>query len=82
MPVVSTGPFPIPDTSFRAMIPGRRDDLMMARAACRVVVTAEEITEKELTMGDGVNDTFLPAIDVDVVVHLPWGAHPCACGLL
>ena len=65
-----------------AITPGLRDDLMMARAACRVVVTAEEITEKQLTMGDGVNDTFLPAIDVDVVVHLPWGAHPCACGLL
>jgi hypothetical protein len=65
-----------------AITPGLRDDLMMARAASRVVVTAEEITEKELTSGDGVENTFLPAIDVDVIVHLPWGAHPCACGTL
>jgi hypothetical protein len=43
-------------------------------------VTAEEITEKELTSGDGIGNTFLPSIDVDMVVHLPWGAHPCSCG--
>ena len=65
-----------------AITPGLRDDLMMARAASRVVITAEEITEKELRRGDGVEDTFLPAIDVDAVVHLPRGAHPCACGAL
>ncbi len=65
-----------------AITPGLRDDLMMARAASRVVVTAEEITGKELTSSDGVGNTFLPAIDVDMVVHLPWGAHPCACGSL
>jgi len=64
------------------LTPGLRDDLMMARAARRVVVTAEEIKDKELTIRDGVDNTFLPAIDVDVVVHVPWGAHPCACGLL
>lgn len=56
-----------------AVTPGLRDDLMMARAASRVVVTAEEITDKELTIGDGVDDTFLPAIDVDMVVHLLGG---------
>ena len=65
-----------------SLTPGLRDDLMMARAARLVVVTAEEITDKELTIRDGLNDTFLPAIDVDVVIHVPWGAHPCACGLL
>ena len=46
-----------------AIIPGHRDDLMMARAARRVVVTAEEIVEDELQSGEAGGDTFLPAID-------------------
>ena len=70
------------DRRGNTLTPGLRDDLMMARAARRVVVTAEEITDQELKVGDGVNNTFLPAIDVDLVVHVPWGAHPCACGPL
>lgn len=62
-----------------ALTPGeRRDDLMLARAARRVVVTTEEIAEKELKPGHG--GTFLPAIDVDQVVHAPGGAHPAGCG--
>jgi glutaconate CoA-transferase subunit A len=65
-----------------AITPGHRDDLMMARAARRVIVTAEEIVEKELTRRDTVDDTFLPAIDVDVVAHAPLGAHPCGFGSL
>lgn len=65
-----------------AITPGLREDLMMARAARVVVVTAEEIVDEELSLGDAANDTFLPAIDVDVVVHTPRGAHPCGCGSL
>ena len=65
-----------------AITPGHRDDLMMARAARRVVVTAEEIVEGEITSRDAVEDTFLPAIDVDVVAHAPLGAHPCGFGWL
>src|SRR5215510_14846323 len=65
-----------------ANTPGHRDDLMMARAARRVIVTAEEIVEEELTRRDAVDDTFLPAIDVDVVVHVRLGAHPCGVGTL
>jgi glutaconate CoA-transferase subunit A len=55
----------------------RRDDLMLARAARRVVVTAEEIVEKELK--PGAAGTFIPAIDVDQVVCVPGGAHPAGC---
>ena len=62
--------------------PGHRDDLMMARAARRVIVTTEEITEEALTSRDAGDNTFLPAIDVDVVVHVPLGAHPCGFGHL
>ncbi len=65
-----------------AITPGHRDDLMMARAARRVIVTAEEIVERELTRGDAADDTFLPAIDVDVVALAPLGAHPCGFGSL
>ena len=60
--------------------PGHRDDLMMARAARRVIVTAEEIVDGELTRHEVGDDTFLPAIDVDVVAHVPLGAHPCGFG--
>lgn len=63
-----------------AMIPGRRDDLMMARASRWVIVTAEEILEQELTLQDAVQGTFLPALDVDAVIHVPLGAHPTSCG--
>jgi glutaconate CoA-transferase subunit A len=65
-----------------AVTPGHRDDVMMARASRRVIVTAEEIVEGELTHHDAVNDTFLPAIDVEVVAHAPLGAHPGGCGYL
>jgi glutaconate CoA-transferase subunit A len=65
-----------------AVTPGHRDDLMMARAARRVIVTAEEIVDEELTRRDAGDDTFLPAIDVDIVTHAPLGAHPCGFGTL
>lgn len=60
--------------------PGLRDDLMMARASKRVIVTVEEISDHDLTQHDAVGETFLPSIDVDGVVCLPYGAHPCTCG--
>ena len=63
-----------------AVAPRLRDDLMMARAARRVVVTAEQVLDRPLTLEDAVHHTFLPAIDVDAVVHAPFGAHPCGCG--
>ena len=65
-----------------AVTPGHRDDIMMARAARKVVVTAEEIVEEQLTQREAVDNTFLPAIDVDVVAYAPIGAHPCGLGKL
>lgn len=55
----------------------KRDDGMLARAARRVVVTAEQVLETELKPGPA--GTFLPAIDVDMVVRAPGGAHPAGC---
>ena len=63
-----------------AITPGLRDDLMMARAAKRVIVTSEEISDQQLGPQDAGDETYLPAMDVDGVVHLPFGAHPCSCG--
>jgi len=63
-----------------AIMPGVRDDLIMARASKWVIVTAEEVSEQKLTPRDAIEETFLPAIDVDGVVSLPFGAHPCSCG--
>jgi glutaconate CoA-transferase subunit A len=70
----------IADQWGNAITPGLRDDLMMARAARRVVVTAEQVSDRLLTLQDAVLHTFLPAIDVDAVVLAPFGAHPCSCG--
>jgi glutaconate CoA-transferase subunit A len=64
-----------------AVIAGLRDDLMMARASRRVIVTAEEIVDHELNLEDALHNTFLPAMDVDGVVSALFGAHPCGCGL-
>jgi glutaconate CoA-transferase subunit A len=65
-----------------AITPGKRDDLMLARAARLAVVTAEEVVDQALTVVDAGYNTFLLAIDVDVVAHAPFGAHPCGCGPL
>jgi hypothetical protein len=43
---------------------------MMARAARRVVVTTEEVVDGTLESQDVGNDTFLPAIDVDMVAQV------------
>ena len=48
-----------------AVTAGLRDDLMMARASRRVVVTAEEIVDHELTPQDALHNTFLPAMEVE-----------------
>jgi len=48
--------------------------VMLAEASKHVIVTAERVvdhlTEKE------AQGTFIPAIQVDAVVHAPFGAHP------
>ena len=68
------------DRRGNAVTPGLRDDLIMARASRRVIVTAEEIVDGELSPRDAISNTFLPALDVDAVVHAPFGSHPCGCG--
>lgn len=59
---------------------GKRDDPTMARAARWVIVTTEEIAPQEIEAEEKGVSTFLPAADVDQVVHAPYGAHPGSCG--
>jgi glutaconate CoA-transferase, subunit A len=63
-----------------AISPFFREDPVMARASRRVIVTAEEIVDRPLTLKEAVPNTFIPAIDVDAVAHVPRGAHPGGLG--
>jgi glutaconate CoA-transferase subunit A len=57
------------------------EDLLMANAASRVLVTAEEVVSTESFRRDGFRATF-PGFLVETVVHAPRGAWPCSCGEL
>jgi acyl CoA:acetate/3-ketoacid CoA transferase alpha subunit len=52
------------------------EDFELARAARRVVVTAEEIVEEEV-IRTRPHRTAIPFFLVDAVCHVPYGAHPC-----
>lgn len=54
------------------------EDQLMARAARRVVVTAERIVPEERFTADP-DSADIPQVLVDAVVHLPNGAAPCSC---
>lgn len=70
------------DRQGNTITPGHRDDLMLARAARRVIVTTEAIIDEPVAPKDAGDDTFLPAIDVDIIAQAPLGAHPCGFGAL
>jgi glutaconate CoA-transferase, subunit A len=53
------------------------DDVILAEAARHVIVTVEEVVDS-LSFEDA-KGTFLPGIDVEAVVHAPFGAHPAGC---
>jgi len=44
-------------------------------AARRVIVSVEEIVDREVIVSDP-NRTLIPGFLVDAIVHEPWGAHP------
>ncbi len=63
------------DPSGNARIDGTRfEDVLMAQAAKRVIVTAEEIVDA----GEPAAVT-IPGFLVDAVVEVPGGARPCSC---
>lgn len=49
-----------------------------ARAAKRVIITAEEIVDTEIIRNDPER-TVIPGYRVDTVVYAPFGAHPTSC---
>lgn len=49
-----------------------------ARAARRVIITAEEIVDVEITKRDPER-TVIPGYRVDAIVYAPFGAHPTSC---
>jgi glutaconate CoA-transferase subunit A len=53
-------------------------DDFVARAARRVVVTAEEIVSEEFIRRHP-EQNCIPFFRVDAIVHVPYGAHPTAC---
>ncbi len=67
------------DSMGNVVTPPRRDDLLVAQASRKVVVTVEELVDGELTAPGPDNGTFIPAIYVDAVVHVSLGAHPASC---
>jgi len=53
-------------------------DDFMARAARKVVVTAEEIVSEDF-IRQCPEQNCIPFFRVDAIVHVPFGAHPTAC---
>lgn len=50
--------------------------LLIAQASNRVIVTCEKIVSTEETLAKGAS---IPGFLVDMVVEVPYGAHPTAC---
>ena len=57
---------------------GRHMEDIIAKAAGRVIVSAEEIVSTEEISADPTRTT-LPGVLVDAVVHAPWGCYPGTC---
>jgi glutaconate CoA-transferase subunit A len=52
-------------------------DVYAAFAADKVIITAEEIVPESYLRRDS-NRNSIPTTQVDMIVHVPWGAHPTA----
>jgi glutaconate CoA-transferase, subunit A len=59
----------------RAQLIPQTFDLVVAKSAKRVIVTAEEIVSNAFVRKNP-SSTVLPSFRVDAVVHAPWGAYP------
>lgn len=62
------------DHDGNALLRKHGEDVMIAQASRRVIVTAEEIVDK--VTADDEGGEFISAINVTAVVHAPGGAHP------
>ncbi|MBI4504414.1 MAG: hypothetical protein HY691_02675 [Chloroflexi bacterium] len=67
------------DPEGNAVLAGKQESPVIAQASKRVVVTAEEVVDRVTAVDAAAGrHTFLPAADADIVVHVPFGAHPGA----
>lgn len=62
------------DRDGNALLRKHGEDVMIAQASRRVIVTAEEIVDK--VTADDEGGEYISAINVTAVVHAPGGAHP------
>ncbi len=62
------------DRDGNAMLRKHGEDVMVAQASRRVIVTAEEIVDR--VTADDEGGQYISAINVTAVVHAPRGAHP------
>lgn len=70
------------DTSGNAYISGSLfEDVLMASAAQKVLITAEEVMSEEDFRRESLQAS-VPGFLVTAVVHAPRGAWPCSCGEL
>jgi glutaconate CoA-transferase, subunit A len=54
------------------------EDVLMAKAAKRVIITAERVVDGDEFV-DSPDSVTIPAFMVDLVVEAPHGAWPCSC---
>ncbi|WP_280770587.1 CoA transferase subunit A [Salipaludibacillus daqingensis] len=67
------------DEEGNAIIHGAQyEDILISRAAKRVVITAETVVKKG-KLNSGAEKVDIPGFLVDAVVHVPNGAKPCSC---
>jgi len=62
------------DKDGNALLRRHGEDVMIAQASKRVIITAEEIVDR--ITPDEIGGEYISAINVTAVVHAPCGAHP------
>lgn len=62
------------DKDGNALLRRHGEDVMIAQASNRVIITAEEIVDR--VTPDDIGGRYISAINVTAVVHAPCGAHP------
>lgn len=53
-------------------------DVQQALCARKLIITCEEVVEPEVLRNEPERNQ-IPFCRVDHLVHVPFGAHPCAC---
>jgi glutaconate CoA-transferase, subunit A len=62
------------DKDGNALLRRHGEDVMIAQASNRVIITTEEIVDR--ITPDDIGGDYISAINVTAVVHTPCGAHP------